>query len=127
MASPNPALPSPPRDGDRNRGSSILVTESIFLAIATILFLARLYVRSRIPIGLGLDDLSVGLGLVSGPPLLPLISHNTEQYQTGLCYRSPRHRHHHGTLWRRASSILPRALATAAIELIASLKMAIHI
>lgn len=74
MASPNPPLPSPPADGDRNRGSSILVTETIFVAIATILFLARLYVRSRIPSGLGLDDLSVALGLVSGPQLLPLIS-----------------------------------------------------
>ena len=74
MASPNPLLPSPPADGDRNRASSILVTETIFVAIGTILVLARLFVRSRIPSGLGLDDLSVALGLVSGPQLFPLIS-----------------------------------------------------
>ena len=64
MAAPNPPLPSPPKYGDHNRGSSILVTETIFVAIGTVLVLARLYVRSRIIRSLGLDDLFIVLGLV---------------------------------------------------------------
>lgn len=68
MAAPNPPLPSPPADGDRNRGSSILITETIFVAIATFLVLARLYVRSHIIRSLGLDDLFIVIGLVESPP-----------------------------------------------------------
>lgn len=65
MAPPSPPLPSRPADGDRNRGSFILVTETIFVVLGTILVLARLYVRSHILKSLGLDDLFIVLGLVN--------------------------------------------------------------
>ena len=64
MEAPNAPLPPPPVDGDRNRGSSIMITETIFVAIGTVLVLARLYVRSRVIKSLGLDDLLIVLGLV---------------------------------------------------------------
>lgn len=64
MAAPNPPLPSPPADGDRNRGPSVLATENVFVAIGTSLVLARLYVRSHIIRSLGLDDIFVVLGLI---------------------------------------------------------------
>ncbi|CAD6567800.1 MAG: hypothetical protein ASARMPRED_001148 [Alectoria sarmentosa] len=72
MAASNPPLPAPPADGDRNRGSSILVTETIFVAIGTILVLARLYVRSHIIRRLGLDDLFIVLGLIFAIVVLAL-------------------------------------------------------
>ena len=71
MVSLDGLLSSPSAGSDQNRGSSILVTETIFVAIATILVLARLYVRSRMPNGLGLDDLFIVFGVVS-LHLLPL-------------------------------------------------------
>lgn len=59
-----PTLPVP-LDGDRDRGPVVIAVDSIFLAIATFLVLARLFTRTFIIKSLGLDDLFIVLGNVS--------------------------------------------------------------
>ena len=65
MASSVPSLPPPPSDGDRNRGDSVLIIETLFVAIGTVLVLVRFYVRSFIKRKVGLDDIFILPGLVS--------------------------------------------------------------
>ena len=64
MASQRSPPPSPPPDGDRNRGAAIIATQAVFVAIGTVLVLARLYIRSHVIRKFGLDDLFILLGLV---------------------------------------------------------------
>ena len=56
---------SPPLDGDKNRGWQLLAVSSIFNGISVILLFARFYTRIFIIGGVGLDDLSIALGVVS--------------------------------------------------------------
>ena len=58
-------LPSPPPGGDQNRGNSVLLTNSVFIAIATALVIARLFARIVIVKSVGLDDVFIVLGEVS--------------------------------------------------------------
>ena len=60
------ALPLPePLGGDRDRGSAIIIPQTVLLAIATCLVIARLITRGLITRSLGLDDLFIVLGNVS--------------------------------------------------------------
>lgn len=63
-----PPLPSgpPPRGGDQNRGADIIVTQFVFIGIATILVCLRLWVRSKVTRKIGWDDILAALALVSG-------------------------------------------------------------
>ena len=64
------SLPEP-QGGDRDRGSAIIIPQTIFLAIATLLVIARLLTRALITRSLGLDDLFIVLGNVSRVDELP--------------------------------------------------------
>ena len=55
--------PSPP-DGDVLGGTPILIIQSMFITIATMLIAIRLYVRVKISHALGLDDFFIVFGLV---------------------------------------------------------------
>ena len=67
MAAPGapPMLPPEPVDADRNGNTVIIVLQSVFVAIATVLVVARLYVRSMILKSVGLDELFIVIALVS--------------------------------------------------------------
>ena len=55
---PTPSVPSP------SLASAFLVTQSTFIAAATLLVLARVYVRSIIVKNVGLDDFFIVVALV---------------------------------------------------------------
>ena len=67
MAAPGapPMLPPEPVDADRKGNTVIIVLQSVFVAIATVLVVARLYVRSMILKSVGLDELFIIIALVS--------------------------------------------------------------
>ena len=83
-------LPLPePLGGDRDRGSTIIIPQTIFLAIATCLVIARLITRGLITKSLGLDDLFIVLGNVStinGLPQGPL-SKLRSLLPSDICHR----------------------------------------
>ena len=67
MAAPGapPVIPPEPLDADRNGNAAIIVLQSVLLAIATALVVARLYVRSMILKSVGLDEVFIVIALVS--------------------------------------------------------------
>ena len=69
MAHSVPSVPPPPPDGDRNRADAVLVTETVFVAISTVLVLLRFYVRYFIKRKVGLDDMFIVPGLVVLHPI----------------------------------------------------------
>lgn len=56
---------SPPADGDRNRGPTLVAIIIVFHVIATLFVLARLFVRYHITQKLWLDDLCISVAYVS--------------------------------------------------------------
>lgn len=54
----------PPAGGDQHRGEQLTILQSVFLFVATVLILLRLYVRTRVVPSLGLDDVFILLALV---------------------------------------------------------------
>ena len=69
MAQSIPSVPPPPPDGDRNRADAVLITETVFVAISTVLVLLRFYVRYFIKRKVGLDDMFIVPGLVFLQPI----------------------------------------------------------
>ncbi len=67
MAAPGvpPMIPPEPVDADRNGNTAIIVLQSVLVAIATALVVARLYVRSMILKSVGLDEVFIVIALVS--------------------------------------------------------------
>ena len=67
MAAPAtpPTIPPEPVDADRDGNLAIIVLQSVLLAIATALVVARLYVRSMILKSIGLDEVFIVIALVS--------------------------------------------------------------
>ena len=103
-----------------------MITETIFVAIGTVVVLARLYVRSHVIKSLGLDDLFIVLGLVEKPNPYSTIC-NAKHHRLDLRHLSPCHGRPHGSLRSRATSVLSGNLTTTAIRAVASHKMAVHI
>ena len=58
-------LPPEPVDADRKGNTAIIVLQSVLVAIATVLVIARLYVRSIILKSVGLDEAFIVIALVS--------------------------------------------------------------
>ena len=58
-------IPPEPLDADRKGNGAIIVLQSVLLAIATTLVVARLYVRSMILKSVGLDEVFIVIALVS--------------------------------------------------------------
>lgn len=58
-----PPMSTTPSDDDANRGTTLIITLTILITIATAMVLSRLYVRSLMR-SLGLDDLFITLSLV---------------------------------------------------------------
>ena len=67
MAAPGtpPMIPPEPVDADRKGNTAIIVLQSVLVVVATILVVARLYVRSVILKSVGLDELFIIIALVS--------------------------------------------------------------
>ena len=65
MSESNATLPSVPPDDGQRRGNAMLITETLFVAIGTVLVLVRFYVRAYIKRKVGLDDAFILPGLVS--------------------------------------------------------------
>ena len=67
MAAPEtpPMIPPEPIDADRDGNIVLIVLQSVLLAIATALVIARLYVRSMILKSVGLDEVFIIIALVS--------------------------------------------------------------
>lgn len=67
MAAPGtpPMIPPEPVDADRKGNTAIIVLQSVLVIIATVLVVARLYVRSVILKSVGLDELFIVIALVS--------------------------------------------------------------
>ena len=61
-----PPIGPPPPDGDVLGGTPIIVIQSMFIAIATLIIAFRLYVRVKISHALGLDDFFIVFALVRG-------------------------------------------------------------
>ena len=58
-------IPPESVEADRRGNYAIIVLQSVLVAIATTLVVARLYVRSRILKSIGLDDFLIVIALVS--------------------------------------------------------------